>query len=67
MIGYLLIKGETVMKKTLSFLIIGILIISTIGTLASPEKSNSDKKINESIQISKPILDDENEFIKTNS
>ena len=55
------------MKKIWPFLIIGILIFSTLGVIASPEYSTSDiNKIKESIQISKPFIEDEKEFITVN-
>lgn len=55
------------MKKTWPFIIIGILLFSTIGAIASPEYSASDiKNINESMQISKPFIEDENEYISVN-
>jgi len=55
------------MKKIWPFIIIEILIFSTISAIASPEHSASDiKKINVSMQISKPLIEDENEFISVN-
>lgn len=52
------------MKKTLSIIVLGILIFSTIGAIASPEFSHSNiKQINESISISEPVVEDENEYV----
>ena len=52
------------MKKTLSIIILGILIFSTIGVTALQENSVSDiKKIKEKILISKPTVKDENNFV----
>jgi hypothetical protein len=55
------------MKKNLSFLILGLLMYSTIGSVVAPGLSHSDiKSINESILISKPVIKDENEFVSIN-
>ena len=52
------------MKKTLSIIILGILIFSSIGVTALHENSIKDIiKIKEKILISKPILIDENNFL----
>lgn len=52
------------MKKIWPFLILGILIFSTIGAVASSEYEDFDiKKINQSILISKPVVEDENDFV----
>ena len=52
------------MKKILSIFILGIFLLSTIGALAAPELSQFNvKNINEAMNISKPVIEDENEFV----
>ena len=49
------------MKKTLSILIIGILITGSLGAFATPEQEESELiTINESVDISRPLIKDEN-------
>ena len=52
------------MKKILTFIILGIFILSTIGAVASPEKNHLKTEIiDESIIISQPTIYDENDFL----
>lgn len=52
------------MKRIVSILILGILVIGSLGALATAEHRKSDlMTIKESISISRPIIEEENEFV----
>jgi len=55
------------MKRLLSILILGILVTGSLGALATPEQQKSELiTINESITISRPVIEEGNEFITVN-